>query len=463
MSEAILVACREKAEGEEVERMLQDLPYRCTLHHNPDHILEAVEENGAEILILAANLADDELIAEIHGLEEAPEIIYLVGELDRERIQAKLHYAAAVCSSPLSSEELQHAVKETLSKRGLRQNHEELKHQIRLLTIMNRLATVVNLDQLLRLYLDALMDMLQPDWGCILLYKDDMFEVLAEQGQDTGNAFKHFPEEFLKKALDVEGIRVIGNLAEGTNDGTTGERDSAKQLSALMAPLIAEGERVGLCMLAREQPRASFSEREKSIFQAIHENIGKPLQNAVLVKRTRKMTLHDDLTNAYNRRYFEDYLTEEFHRAERYKKALSIIFLDIDNLKEVNDTHGHIIGSKALKEVARRLLENMRTVDRLVRFGGDEFCLILPETSGDGALMVAERLREAIADHPFLADETAGLHLTGSFGIATFPVHASTVEELVKMADEAMYSAKAGSKNSVTLAEIKPGSDSPSS
>ena len=321
----------------------------------------------------------------------------------------------------------------------------------------------MNFDQLLRLYLDALMDVLQPDWGCILLYKDDMFEVLTEQGQERGNAFKHFPEEFLKKALDVEEVRFINDLDEGTKDGTTRERGPANQLSALVGPLIAEGERIGLCILAREQPRSLFSESEKSIFQAIHENLGKPLQNAVLVKRTRKMTLHDDLTNAYNRRYFEDHLTEELHRAERYKKALSIIFLDIDNLKEVNDTYGHIIGSKALKEVARRLLENMRTVDKLVRFGGDEFCLILPETSGHGALMVAERLREAIADHLFLADETAGLHLTGSFGIASFPVHASTVEELVKSADEAMYSAKSSSKNSVALAEVKPALDSPSS
>ena len=128
----------------------------------------------------------------------------------------------------------------------------------------------------------------------------------------------------------------------------------------------------------------------------------------------------------------------------------------MDNLKEVNSRHGHAIGSQTLMEVARRVRVKIRKFDKLFRFGGDEFCIVLPETEWHGALEVAERVRESIAGRPMLADKLGGtgLQMTASFGIASFPLHARTGDELILRADRSMQRIKTGSKNSIGIAEI---------
>jgi diguanylate cyclase (GGDEF)-like protein len=175
--------------------------------------------------------------------------------------------------------------------------------------------------------------------------------------------------------------------------------------------------------------------------------------NAVTHYKTKELTIKDDLTEAYNRRYFERYLEEEFMRARRYGSNLSLIFFDVDNLKEVNMQHGHLTGSKTLQEVARRLILTVRSIDKVVRYGGDEFCIVLPETDTQGAFQVAERIRNSIASKPFLINENTKFSITGSIGIASYPMHAHAKEELVRQADKAMFVIKKKSKNAIAIAE----------
>jgi diguanylate cyclase (GGDEF)-like protein len=179
--------------------------------------------------------------------------------------------------------------------------------------------------------------------------------------------------------------------------------------------------------------------------------------NALKLEGLRELVIKDDTAHCFNRRYFESCLPDELARAERFHSALCLIFLDMDNLKEINQRHGHSMGSRTLREVSRRIRLKTRRFDKLFRFGGDEFCVVLPETEWHGALEVAERIRDAIASKPFLVGDvegTEGVSMTASLGIASFPLHARTKEDLVEQADRAMQRVKRGTKNSIGIAEI---------
>ena len=179
--------------------------------------------------------------------------------------------------------------------------------------------------------------------------------------------------------------------------------------------------------------------------------------NAFHVRSIRELVIQDDTVQCYNRRYFEEFLTEELARASRFHAPLSLIFFDMDGLKQVNSLLGHAMGSRCLYEVSVRVRSKVRKFDRLFRFGGDEFCIVLPETEWHGALEVAERVRVAIAGKLFLAaelGERGGVKMTASFGIASFPLHARAKGELLERADWAMQRVKNGLKNAIAVAEI---------
>jgi len=176
------------------------------------------------------------------------------------------------------------------------------------------------------------------------------------------------------------------------------------------------------------------------------------LANTYQLTRSKDLAMRDDLTKAFNRRFFDSYLDEEIERSRRYGAVFSIIFLDLDDLKVVNNKHGHLTGSRTLQEVAKRILAAVRGIDKVVRFGGDEFCIILPQTDQDQATAVANRVRKSMVESSFRLDSDIDLKITASFGIATYPLHAVTKEDLIRCADAAMYSVKSTTKNSIGIA-----------
>ncbi len=182
------------------------------------------------------------------------------------------------------------------------------------------------------------------------------------------------------------------------------------------------------------------------------------LANCLRMERVRELVIKDDQTDSYNRRHLDSFLAEEVERARRYGTVLSVIFLDLDNLKEVNSLYGHAAGSRALRELARRVMLAVRGSDKLFRYGGDEFCVVLPETDTVGALELAERLRQTIAARPFELDGGQETSLTASFGLACFPLHGDSTASLMAAADRAMCRVKKSGKNSIGVgSEPAPG------
>jgi diguanylate cyclase (GGDEF)-like protein len=177
------------------------------------------------------------------------------------------------------------------------------------------------------------------------------------------------------------------------------------------------------------------------------------LDNALRLRRSEALSVTDDLTQLYNSRYLNQVLRREAKRASRSGRPLSLLFMDLDGFKSVNDSHGHQAGSRALVEAAAVIKRCARETDVVARFGGDEFAIILPDTGSEGASQVGERVRERLCAHPFLAGYGLSLHMTASVGVATLPDVAASAEELVRAADMAMYQVKDSGKNGVRIAQ----------
>ncbi|HSB70113.1 MAG TPA: diguanylate cyclase [Candidatus Methylomirabilis sp.] len=166
-----------------------------------------------------------------------------------------------------------------------------------------------------------------------------------------------------------------------------------------------------------------------------------------------ELSTQDPLTGLYNYRVFHSRLAEEEERSRRYAHPFSLLMLDIDHFKTINDTHGHLAGDEALRAVAGLIRQEVRPVDLVTRYGGEEFALILPETSSAGALATAERIREIIAAHPIFLTSGQAVTLTASIGVATYPEAAGSAERLISAADQALYRAKAGGRNQVCCSD----------
>ena len=217
-------------------------------------------------------------------------------------------------------------------------------------------------------------------------------------------------------------------------------------------PLVS-GERVVGALEGRRTRLGvrSFSRSETALLTALTIPIASALANSVRIAEAERLSLTDDLTRLRNARYLRQFLVNEIKRARRYHSNVAALFLDLDDFKRINDLHGHLAGSHALMEVAAVVLPSVRDTDCVVRYGGDEFVLILTETGIDEAVQVAERIRTKIETHRFNGGRKLQFSLTASFGVAVFPLHALSPQQLIACADRAMYQAKAANKNCVRV------------
>lgn len=324
--------------------------------------------------------------------------------------------------------------------------------------------------------LDAIVKMLHGELGylhsAIIQKKSDEegeYLKIITQGRDElsdrVNAILETPAETQRLAYNPKDIfaRAMGeNEIKQTSDFRTCLKsvfpdlseeilrkilNNAKSRSIIIVPVSSMDKNFG-CLVVFS-PREKAEEAELNFLKLFAKQIELAITIADLFEAVKNQAVTDSLTGLYNRRYFEEFLDKEVIRAERMKQPFTLVALDLDYLKQINDKYGHSYGDLAIKTVAEVLQKNARSIDVAARIGGEEFNVLLPGIDSKGGLIAAERIRNAIADCTL---EKIG-QITASIGVATYYEHSNKIEELLEIADQAMYNAKRNGRNQVQLAK----------
>jgi two-component system, cell cycle response regulator len=380
------------------------------------------------------------------------DVIVVTGHANMETaIFALKNGARDYLIKPINHDELKHSVSLCLEQRFLLDENQELKQQIQLFQVSQSIANCQEQERLFKLILDSLAKEMGVSRGLGFFLEGNDELILKE--------FKGFD--------DVVGQK-LGSLAMAKFDQDEGREGSFFLLNKLHLP-PDDPELAGLSdmketmtLFIRSKTTLLgvvylFNEPGRNLPGAINlrnihfllDQASLALENAVRYAQAKKLVNIDDLTGLYNYRYLDLTLGREIKRAERYGAHLAVLFMDLDNFKSVNDVHGHMVGSRLLGEVGALLKQSVREEDTVVRYGGDEYTLILVETDCCGAENVAERIRRSIEEHLFLADDGLNIRLTASLGCACYPEDATTRVALLELADQAMYRGKAEGKNIV--------------
>jgi diguanylate cyclase (GGDEF)-like protein len=252
-----------------------------------------------------------------------------------------------------------------------------------------------------------------------------------------------FARTLLRNGLPVLTPDLADDGRLGTDDGCPGVEAGP----AMFVPLWQREQATGYLGLYRRRDQERFTSEETRMALLLGAWTGTAIENLRLAESLERLAVTDDLTQVYNYRFLKSALRREIRRAGRFGQELSLIMLDVDNLKVYNDRHGHLRGSFLLKEIAGLLAEQVRTFDLVAKYGGDEFTIILPQTGREGAMVVAERIRAAVAGHSF--PSAADGSITVSLGVALFPTDGSDSHNLIAAADRALYLAKERGRNRV--------------
>jgi diguanylate cyclase (GGDEF)-like protein len=336
----------------------------------------------------------------------------------------------------------------------LKRRNEEL--QI-LVEIGKALTSTLDLQEILTLIMEKVNLLMQPSNWSFLLVDEETGELTFEIA--VSPAAERLKEIRLGKGEGIAGWVALRGEPLLIPDVRKDERFSSKvddtlsfiTHSIVCVPVKSKNRILGVMELINNLDEGSFAEADLQILSTIADYAAIAIENARYFQKVNELVITDDLTGLYNSRHLHELLDYEVERAKRYGTDLSLVFLDLDHFKNVNDTHGHLVGSRMLTEIGHLIFGHIRRVDMAARYGGDEFIIILPNTTKEGAYAMASKLRDTIRNYDFVTDNGCHLGITASYGIASFPSDAQTRQELVQMADKAMYDVKESTRDAIKL------------
>lgn len=345
------------------------------------------------------------------------------------------------------------------ARQGTEDSKAQWRHQLATFNEIGKaLTSSLDLDVILNTIMEKISELLKPrNWSLLLVDEetnDLKFEIVVGEGSEKirdirlkmGEGIAGWVAQERRSLLvpDVEKDPRFSSKADTVS--------KFKTKSIICVPIATRGKSLGAIELINKVEEGRFGEDDLLILTTLADYTAIAIENAIFFKKVEELTIIDDLTRLYNSRFLHSRVEYEVERAKRFENDLSMIFLDLDSFKSVNDTYGHMRGSMLLKEVATLIKRLIRNVDMACRYGGDEFIILMPETSKRNAFLAAEKIRRSMSEHRFLQNEGLSLHLTASFGVASFPADASDKDELIQMADKAMYRVKNADKDGVAEA-----------
>ncbi len=394
-----------------------------------------------------------ELLERIKRASPHTEVIVLTGYASLESaLQAMRLGAADYLRKPVSPPEITYGVKRTLLRRRLIDENESLRGCIQAFEAARPLASCLESGDVLPLALDIVLRVTGRTRAVARLidlpsHAGEGLELrgfATERGQEL-RALVEAQKLFDPSDLERSAVSRTEDISPALAPLDLGEG----QLLAL--PVRVEGRIAGGIWIFSEGRPFARDDRERA--ELVVEQAELALINSERFLQAREKAFVDDVTSLYNARYLLSALDREVNRAARSNSKLSVLFLDLDRFKQVNDRCGHLIGSRVLRELGGLLQDSVRAIDTVGRYGGDEFTMLLVDTGLEGATSVADRIRQSVAGHAFGAERGLELRLTVSIGVATFPLHGESRERLLDLADKAMYLAKALGRNQVCSAD----------
>lgn len=340
----------------------------------------------------------------------------------------------------------------------VKENREDLSA---LLDMTRSLSSTLNFKELLYLIVKKISDVINvARCSIVRIDPDSKYGIVVASHEDPGIRdikidLRKYPE--VKKALEIKDIVIVKNIWKDPLMAKVKRYlEKIKFDSIVVIPVIYREEVIGTLILRTSRVGAAFKEKEIRFCKVVANVAAGALYNAYLYEvieeektMLQKLAITDDLTGVYNHRYFAYRFQEEFDRVKRYDHPLSLIMLDIDYFKVINDTYGHRKGDMILKEFARVLKKNIRNIDILARYGGEEFVILLPQTDRAGAFIEAERIRKIIKEHDYKIKD---VKITVSLGIATYPCEGiKTQDDLMGCADQALYIAKSRGRDTTEM------------
>ena len=322
------------------------------------------------------------------------------------------------------------------------------------------LTSSLQLDQVLRTIMEKIDEFLRPDnWSLLLLdeAKQELYFELA-----VGKASQALKDVRIRLGQGIAGwvaqhgeVVIVPDTSKDTRFfGKVDEKTKMETRSIVAVPVKFRDTCLGVIELINCVGPDGFDPRDLKLLEALSDFAAIALENARHVKRIHELTIKDDCTSLYNARHMGFILDTEIYRSQRYNYEFSIVFIDLDHFKQVNDTHGHLVGSRLLAEMGDALKTNCRLIDFAFRYGGDEFVILLPQTSKENAIKVARRLHRLIRETVWLTNEGLNIRITPSVGLAAYPADSKTKEGLLHLADESMYLVKNTNRDNVAVANV---------
>jgi len=322
------------------------------------------------------------------------------------------------------------------------------------------LTSSLQLDQVLRTIMEKIDEFLRPDTWSLLLIDEKTDELYFEIA--IGKNAQKLKEVRLKRGQGLAGwvaeqgqAIVVPNTSTDTRFAKFFDDITKEETKSVVAvPVRFRDQTLGVIELVNCVGAEGFSARDLGLLEALADYAAIAIENARHVQRIHELTITDDCTCLYNARHMNFVLETEIYRSQRYGYEFSLVFLDLDHFKQINDTHGHLYGSKLLGEIGAMIKNSCRLIDFAFRYGGDEFVVLLPQTAKDHAYIVARRLHRIIRETVWLKESGHNVKLTASVGVSSYPHDSKLKAELMHLADEAMYLVKNTSRDSVAAANV---------